>query len=142
MKNKIIIVFGDPKSINSEIIFKTWKKIPKIIRQKIFIISNFNLLKSQFSKLGYKIKLEKISSRNLDIKTDNLKVINVDFNFENPFKFNEKKLKEYIQESFNLAHNISLRDKTIIGIINCPLEKIFLEIKGRGYRIFGCKMFY
>ena len=41
MKNKIIIVFGDPKSINSEIIFKTWKKIPKIIRQKIFIIQIF-----------------------------------------------------------------------------------------------------
>ena len=90
MKNKIIIVFGDPKSINSEIIFKTWKKIPKIIRKKIFIITNFYLLKSQFSKPGYKIKLKKISSSNLDIKTDNLKVINVDFNFQNPFKFNEK----------------------------------------------------
>ena len=132
MKNKIWGGCGDPKSINSEIIFKTWKKIPKIIRQKIFIISNFNLLKSQFSKLGYKIKLEKISSRNLDIKTDNLKVINVEFNFENPFKFNEKKLKGYIHESFNLAHNISIRDKTIIGMINCPIRKNLLGNKGYG----------
>ena len=37
MKNKILIVFGDPKSINSEIIYKTWKKIPKIIRQKFLL---------------------------------------------------------------------------------------------------------
>lgn len=132
MKNKILVVFGDPKSINSEIIFKSWKKIPKIIRQKIFVISNFNLLKSQLSELGYKIKLEKVSSYNLGIKTDNLKVINVEFNFENPFKFNEKKLKEYIHDSFNLAHNISIRDKTIIGIINCPIRKNLLGNKGYG----------
>ena len=27
MKKKIILVFGDPNSINSEIIFKSWKKL-------------------------------------------------------------------------------------------------------------------
>ena len=34
MKNKILIITGDPKSINSEIIIKTLKKIPRRIKKK------------------------------------------------------------------------------------------------------------
>lgn len=30
MKNKIILIAGDPNSINSEIIYKSFKKIKKI----------------------------------------------------------------------------------------------------------------
>ena len=45
MKNKILIVSGDPNSINSEIIFKTFKKLNKSIRARTYLISNFNLLK-------------------------------------------------------------------------------------------------
>ena len=37
MSKKIIIVFGDPNSINSEIIFKSWKKLSFIIKRKKFI---------------------------------------------------------------------------------------------------------
>ena len=37
---KIIILSGDPNSINSEIIFKSWKKINKSIKKNIF---NFKL---------------------------------------------------------------------------------------------------
>lgn len=132
MKNKILIIFGDPKSINSEIIFKSWKKIPKTLKQKIYIISNFSLLKSQFNKLGYKIKLKKINSTNLNIKSNNLKVINVDFDFKNPFYFNEKKLKKYIFDSFDLAHKMIINDKTIAGIINCPIRKKLIGNKGYG----------
>ena len=29
MKNKILVFSGDPNSINSEIIFKSWKNKPK-----------------------------------------------------------------------------------------------------------------
>jgi len=36
MKKKIILVLGDPNSINSEIIFKSFKKIKKIIKILIF----------------------------------------------------------------------------------------------------------
>ena len=58
MSKKIILISGDPNSINSEIIFKSWKKLPKIVRKKIFLISNFQLLKEQYKKLNYKIDLE------------------------------------------------------------------------------------
>ena len=57
MKNKIIIIGGDPNSINSEIIYKCWKKLNNKIKKKSYFISNFQLLKSQFKKLKYKVKV-------------------------------------------------------------------------------------
>ena len=47
--NKIVLISGDPNSINSEIIYKTWKKLNKSLRRKIYIISNYDLLKKQFN---------------------------------------------------------------------------------------------
>ena len=57
MKKKIIIISGDPNSINSEIIYKSWKKLNPSIKKNIYIISNYDLLKKQFRILKYKIKL-------------------------------------------------------------------------------------
>ena len=34
MKKKIIIIMGDPNSINSEIIFKSWKKINNSLKKR------------------------------------------------------------------------------------------------------------
>ena len=34
MIKKIIIISGEPKSINPEIIYKSWKKINKTIKKK------------------------------------------------------------------------------------------------------------
>ena len=60
MMKKIIIVSGDPKSINSEIIYKSWKKINKKLKKNIYFISNYELLSRQFKKLKYNIKIEKV----------------------------------------------------------------------------------
>ena len=57
MRNKIIIITGDPNSINSEIIYKCWKNIDKSTKKKIYFVSNKRLLQSQFRSLGYRIKL-------------------------------------------------------------------------------------
>ena len=43
MKKKIILIHGDPISINSEIIYKSWKKIKKNLRSRIYLIGNYNL---------------------------------------------------------------------------------------------------
>ena len=58
MKKRIIIVFGDPKSINSEIIFKSWKNLDRSIKKRIYLVANYNLILSQFKKLNYKIKCD------------------------------------------------------------------------------------
>ena len=43
MIKKIIIISGEPKSINPEIIYKSWKKINKTIKKKftLFLIIGF-----------------------------------------------------------------------------------------------------
>ena len=59
---KIILVFGDPNSINSELIYKSWKKLDFKIRRRIYVIGNYNLISQQFKKLKFKLKLKKSST--------------------------------------------------------------------------------
>ena len=132
MKNKILIILGDPESINSEIMFKSWKKLPKKLRKQLVIISNFELLKSQLKKLKYKISLIKVDVKNLNLITDKLKVINVDLKFKKIFSFNKQILKKYILKSFSLAHSILLKEKSIKGLINCPIRKNMISNIGYG----------
>ena len=67
MKKKIIIVTGDPLSINTEIINKVWKKINRDTQKKIVLVGNYNLVSSQLKKLKSKIRLSKLEKLN-DIK--------------------------------------------------------------------------
>ena len=53
---KIILISGDPNSINSEILFKSWKKISKSLKKKIYLISNYNLILDQSKKLKFFFK--------------------------------------------------------------------------------------
>ena len=78
MKNKIIILTGDPNSINSEIIYKAWKKFKPHTRKKIYLIGNYDLIQKQFNVLGIKKKLFLV--RNIEEKSseDQLKIINID----------------------------------------------------------------
>ena len=82
MKKKIIIISGDPNSINSELIYKCWKKISKSLRNQIILISNFELLKKQFKKLNYAISLTQVKDINDFEKTNKLKVLNINLNFK------------------------------------------------------------
>ena len=62
MKKKIIIVCGDPNSINTEIIYKTWKKLGSGFKERIFLIGNYDLIKAQLKKITKStvvIKIEK-----------------------------------------------------------------------------------
>ena len=38
MSKKIIVFTGDPNSINTEIIYKCWKKLNKSVRKNLFYI--------------------------------------------------------------------------------------------------------
>ena len=126
MKNKIIIVSGDPNSINSEIIYKTWKKLNKSLKRRIFVISNVRLLTQQFKKLRYAIKITPVNSLNQKISNNSLKVLNVNLSFKNPFKVNRKSSSKFVIECLDYAHRLTLSDNCS-GIINCPINKILLN---------------
>ena len=125
MKKKIIIVGGDPNSINSELIYKSWKKLDKSLRNRIYIISNYSLLKAQFKKLNYKIKLKKVKDILEKNTGNNLKIIDINVEFKNPFKIPYKSSSNFILNSLNFAHKLALKNE-IAGFINCAISKELL----------------
>lgn len=131
MKKKILIITGDPNSINSELIFKTWKKLNRKIKKKIIFISNYNLFKEQFKKLKYKTKI--INLKNIqDISSeDSLKILNVNLKFKNPFKVDRNQASKFFYTSLKIAHKLALK-KDIGGIITCPISKHILNKKKIG----------
>lgn len=128
---KIILVSGDPNSINSEIIFKSFKRIRKDLRNKIILISNFNLIKEQFKKLKYNLKLNIIKNFDENVEANKLNIIDIKLNFKDPFNVSKKERSKFIIKSLNLAHNLAL-EKNIIGLINCPIDKNLLNKKKIG----------
>ena len=106
---KIIIISGDPNSINSEIIYKSLKNAPNLKRKKIYLISNHKLLIKQFDKLKYPIKLIKVNGVRESSNDDRLKIIDVDLRFTNPFKVPKKSASKFVISSLNLAHKIALK---------------------------------
>ena len=132
MTKKIIIFSGEPNSINSEIIFKSWRKLNNSIKKKIYFISNFDLLSDQFKKLKYSIELVKVNNFKKSLLSDHkLKIINVDLNFKNSFAVKNKDTTKYVLNSLNLMHKFALR-KDVKGVINCPINKYNLEKKKIG----------
>ncbi len=122
MNKKIIIICGDPNSINSEIIYKTLKKLGKSLRKKITLIGNYNLINSQFNKLKKKNILVKVKTLNTFTHLNKIKIINIPLKFKNPFKVSAKDSGKYLIKSLNIAHNLAIKGD-VQGIINCPIDK-------------------
>ncbi len=131
MKNKILIVGGDPNSINSEIIYKSWKKSSSAIRNKIYIITNYKLFKKQILKLKYPLKILKVENHKDNQKSKKLKIVDIPIEFNNPFKVKKKILINFISKSLNYAHSAALGND-VKGIINCAIDKSLLKKDNTG----------
>ena len=123
---KIILVTGDPNSINSEIIFKCWKNLSNKIKKKIVVISNIKLLQDQFKKLNYKIKIKKIANLSQHSAEKKMQIIDVAVNYKNSFKVSKKASSKFVLNCLNLAHNLATK-KEVSGLINCPINKTRLK---------------
>jgi len=127
MNKSIAIIAGEPNSISSELIFKSWQLRKQYNHKPFFIIGNFQLLNLQKKKLNYQIKIRKIDNnfKISDLKSNELPVYNIEYKQKKPFEKISTKSNEYILKCFNLA--IKLVDsKKILGFINCPISKEFL----------------
>mgnify|MGYP006098709869 FL=1 len=96
MKKKIIIIAGEPNSINSEIIAKSWKKINNNLKNRIIIIGNYELIKSQFKILQISIQLHKIEKINDLASKKKLNILDIPLRFKNPFKIIDKDIRKYL----------------------------------------------
>jgi 4-hydroxythreonine-4-phosphate dehydrogenase len=113
MKNLIAITAGEPESINSEIIAKTWNKIR--FKNKLLIIGNYDLLKNQFNKLNFNLPLNLIRELK-EFKKFKLNILDVKISNSSISK------KKYILDCIDLAHEFSLKRK-IRGFITAPINK-------------------
>jgi 4-hydroxythreonine-4-phosphate dehydrogenase len=129
MNNLIAIIAGEPNSINSEIIAKTWKRKKKL--KNIFIIGNYSLIKKQIAELSIKIPIIKIRKLE-DFKRENkLFILDVPLKFKSIFNFNSFEVKTYILKCFNISHNLAI-NKKIHGFINAPIDKKIFNNKYLG----------
>ena len=127
MNKFIAIIAGEPNSISSEIIFKSWILRKKYKHKPFFVIGNAQLLELQNKKLNYKIKIKKINKDFTikDLKSNELPVYNVKYKQKKSFEEISKKSKKYILDCFTLAINL-FQNKKILGFVNCPVSKEFL----------------
>jgi len=124
MNKSIAIIAGEPNSISSEIIFKSWKLRNHFIHKPLFIIGSIRLLNLQKKKLKYKIKIKKINNefKINDLKGEELPVYDIKYNQKKSFEIISNKSNKYIFKCFDVAIKL-VKDKKILGFINCPVSK-------------------
>ena len=121
---RIIIILGEPNSINSEIFLKSINKIKKK-KINFIIIGNFSLLINQAKYLGYKINKDFniLKAENITTKNKN-KFIFVDIKYTQKKSFNLKlnKSSKFIEECFECAIYL-IKKKISFKLINLPINK-------------------
>jgi 4-hydroxythreonine-4-phosphate dehydrogenase len=124
MNKSIAIIAGEPNSIASEIIFKSWQLRRQYIHKPLFIIGSIHLLNLQKKKLNYQIKIKKIDSnfKLSDLKSNELPVYDIKYKQKKSFEKISNKSNKYILKCFDHAIELS-ESKKILGFINCPISK-------------------
>ena len=144
-KRKIILVSGDPNSINSEIIWKSWKKLNNSIKKKIYVIANKELLEKQFKKINCKIKIKDVKNIKEKSKSNELKIINVDLKFKDPFNVNKRNASTYIKKCLGIGHKLALEKNIFTNKFSSSLLSMDpfrnQRSKHRGQVALGCTVF-
>ena len=98
MKKLIAIIAGEPKSINVEIIAKTWKQTKK----KLLIIGDYKILKKQL--INFKVNLSNINNiTNVNYARNKLNILNV--------KKKKTQSNQYIYDCFKTAIDLIKKKK-------------------------------
>ena len=143
MKKPIPIIAGEPNSISSEIIFKSWQLRKKYRHKPFLVIGSIHLLNLQKKKLKYQIKIKKINNNfvSSEINDSELPVYDVKYIQKKAFQEVSDISNKYIFKCFDVATNF-IKNKKISGFINCPIAKEFLfKKKYQGITEFLSKKF-
>jgi 4-hydroxythreonine-4-phosphate dehydrogenase len=124
MNKLIAIIAGEPNSIASEIIFKSWQLRRQYLHKPLFIIGSIHLLNLQKKKLNYQIKIKKIDNnfKISDLKSNELPVYDIKYKQKKSFEKISNKSNKYILKCFDCAIELA-ENKKILGFINCPISK-------------------
>jgi len=134
MNKPIAIIVGEPNSISSEIIFKSWIKKKKFRHPPCLVIGNYNLLYRhlRYFKFNLNLKLIEKNFKSDDLKGAAIPVIDIKYGQKKIFEKISKKSNKFISECFSQGLNLIKQNK-ILGIINGPVSKeTFLNKKFNG----------
>ena len=138
----ILIVCGEPNSVFSELLVKSFKKYKSV--KPILLIGSLNLINAQLEKINLKLNLNIVlsESNNLNkLKKNQINIIDIKYNFNKPFENASSKSNKYISNCFNEAFKI-IRYNKITGLINGPISKeFFLQGKYPGITEYICSKF-
>ncbi len=138
----ILIVCGEPNSIFSELLAKSFRKYQS--KKPIILIGSYHLICLQLKKMKLKAKLNRIELENDSLKNvnlDKINIIDINYNFTKVFEPISSKSNKYINECFDKAFNIIKKNK-ISGFINGPIsKKFFLKNRYLGITEFIAKKF-
>jgi len=143
MTMPIAIIAGEPNSISSEIIFKSWLLIKKFTHKPILVIGNIELLNIQKKKMKFKISIKEVNKnfKNADLYGNKLPVYNINYKQKKVFQKISTKSNDYIFKSFDVAMKL-IKRKKIQGFINCPIHKeTLLKKKYKGITEFLSKKY-
>ena len=124
MNKPIAIILGEPNSISSEIIFKSWMKKKKIKHNPCLVIGNYNFLcrHLKYFKFNLKLKLIEKNFELKDLRGPAIPVIDIKYNQRKIFEKISKKSNKFILNCFSEALTL-VKQKKILGIINGPISK-------------------
>ena len=129
----IIIVCGEPNSIFSELLAKSYNKYKN--KKPIVVIGSINLINSQLKKMRLKLKLNIVKFRSNyleNIRNDHLNILDVNYEFKKPFEKITLKSKNYVSKCFDQAFKI-IKNNKVSGLINGPIsKKLFLGNRHQG----------
>lgn len=120
--NPILIIAGEPFSIFSEILFKSFKK--NKFSKPLILIGSFNLLKKQMKNLNFNIPFNQIDKNfnYRELKKNKINIINVNFRFKKIFQKINNSSNSYNQKCFDLALQL-IKKRNFAGLINGPISK-------------------
>jgi len=124
MIKPIAIILGEPNSISSEIIFKSWIKKKKFKHPPCLVIGNYNLLYRhlKYFKFNLNLKLIEKNFKLDDLKGTAIPVIDIKYDQKKIFEKISKKSNKFISDCFSQGLNLIKQNK-ILGIINGPVSK-------------------
>ena len=68
------------------------------LKKKIYIISNFRLIKDQFKKLRYKTKVIQVENINDKPQNNNIKILNIRLKFKDSFKISKNNRMDFVKD--------------------------------------------
>ena len=142
IKSPIVILWGEPNSVFSEIFVKAVKRHK--YKNPILLLGSKKLFEFQLKKLRLKLNFNQINLKNhkfINLDKNKINFLDIDYKFNNSFEEISSKSNNYINQCFETVFKI-INNNNVLGVINGPIsKKYFLKDRFLGITEYLAKKF-